>query len=193
MRKLSVFNLMTLDGYIAGQGGDISWHNVDEEFQELAKQASNSGNTLLFGRVTYELMASFWPTPEAIRNDPVVAAGMNKSEKIVFSRTLDKADWNNTRLVKDDMLGEIQKLKQQSGKGLTVLGSGSIVSQLAQHGLIDEYQILINPVVIGKGKTMFSGIKHKLSLKLTQTRTFGNGNILLSYQQIAPHYPEDAD
>lgn len=84
MQKLLVFNLMTLDGYIAGENGDISWHNVDDEFQEMAKQASNSGNTLLFGRVTYELMASYWPTPEAIRNDPIVAAGMNNSEKIVF-------------------------------------------------------------------------------------------------------------
>src|SRR5512134_4026934 len=119
MRRLTVFNLMSLDGYIAGEGGDISWHNVDEEFQELANAASNSGNTLLFGRVTYELMASFWPTPEAIRTDPVVAAGMNEAEKIVFSRTLQKVDWNNTMLVKDDMLAEVRRLKQQSGKDLT--------------------------------------------------------------------------
>ena len=181
MRKLTVFNLMTLDGYIAGEGGDISWHNVDEEFQELAKAASNSGNTLLFGRVTYELMAGFWPTPEAIRTDPIVAAGMNKSEKIVFSRTLQKADWNNTRLVKDDMLAEVRRLKQGSGKDLTVLGSGSIVAQLAQEGLIDEYQVLLNPVVIGKGKTMFEGLKNRLALKLVRTRTFGNGNVLLTY------------
>jgi len=182
MRRLTVFNLMSLDGYIAGQGGDISWHNVDEEFQELANAASNSGDTLLFGRVTYELMASFWPTPEAIRTDPIVAAGMNKSEKIVFSRTLQKADWNNTRLVKDDMLAEVRRLKQQSGKDLTILGSGSIVSQLAQEGLIDEYQVLLNPVVIGKGKTMFDGMREKLTLKLVKTRIFKNGNILLSYE-----------
>ncbi len=181
MRKLTVFNLITLDGYIAGEGGDISWHNVDEEFQELANAASNSGNTLLFGRVTYELMAGFWPTPEAIRTDPIVAAGMNKSEKIVFSRTLQKADWNNTRLVKDGMLDEVRRLKQGTGKDLTVLGSGSIVAQLAEEGLIDEYQVLLNPVVIGKGKTMFEGLKHRLALKLVRTRTFGNGNVLLTY------------
>jgi dihydrofolate reductase len=181
MRKIIVFNLMTLDGYFVGQGGDISWHNVDEEFQELAKEASNSGNTILFGRVTYELMAGYWPTPEAIKNDPVVATGMNSATKIVFSRTLNKVDWNNTRLVKNDMLSEIRKLKQESGKDLTVLGSGSIVSQLAQERLIDEYQILLNPVVIGKGKTMFEGVKDRFSLKLTKTRVFGNGNVLLSY------------
>ncbi len=173
---------MTLDGYFAGQDGDISWHNVDEEFQELAKQASNSGNTLLFGRITYELMKSYWPTQEAIKNDPIVAGGMNKAEKIVFSGTLDKVDWNNTRLVKDDMLAEVRKLKQQPGKDLTVLGSGSIVSQLAQNGLIDEYDILLNPVVLGKGKTMFEGMQEKLSLNLIKWRTFGNGNVLLCYE-----------
>ena len=181
---MTVFNLMTLDGYIAGQGGDISWHNVDEEFQQLANAASNSGNTLLFGRVTYELMARFWPTPEAIRTDPVVAGGMNRSEKIVFSRSLHKADWNNTRLVRDDMLAEVRRLKQGSGKDLTILGSGSIVSQLAQEGLIDEYNILLNPVVIGKGKSMFEGVKDRFSLKLTRTRVFGNGNILLTYEPV---------
>ena len=184
MRKLSVFNLVTLDGYFAGEGGDISWHMVDEEFQELANAASNSGNTLLFGRVTYELMAGFWPTPEAIRTDPIVAAGMNKAEKIVFSRTLQKADWNNTRLVMDDMLAEVRRLKQGTGKELTVLGSGSIVSQLAQEGLIDEYQVLVNPVVIGKGRTMFEGIRDRIGLKLVKTRTFGNGNVLLTYEPV---------
>lgn len=184
MRKLTVFNLVTVDGYFSGLDGDISWHKVDEEFQELAEQASNSGNTLLFGRVTYELMAGYWPTQEAIKNDPVVAAGMNKAEKVVFSRTLDKVDWNNTRLVKDDLLAEVRKLKRQSGADLTVLGSGSIVSQLAQEGLIDEYQILLNPVVIGKGKTMFEGVKEKINLRLTKTRVFKNGNILLCYEPV---------
>jgi len=184
MRKLTVFNLVTLDGYFAGQGGDISWHNVDEEFQELANAASNSGNTLLFGRVTYELMASFWPTPQAIKNDPIVAAGMNRSEKIVFSRTLDRVDWNNTRLVKTDMVAEVRKLKQGPGKDLTVLGSGSIVAQLAEEGLIDEYQVLLNPVVLGKGRTMFEGIRDTLKLKLAKTRVFGNGNVLLTYEPV---------
>ena len=184
MRRLTVFNLMTLDGYFAGEGGDISWHNVDEEFQELAEAASNSGNTLLFGRVTYELMSSYWPTPEAIKTDPIVARGMNSAEKVVFSRTLDSVGWNNTRLVKTDMLSEVRKLKQEPGKDLTVLGSGSLVSQLAQVRLIDEFQILLNPVVLGKGRTMFEGIKDRFSLKLSGTRKFKNGNILLKYEQV---------
>jgi dihydrofolate reductase len=182
MRNLVVFNLVTIDGYFTGRDGDISWHNVDAEFQQLAEEKSNSGNTLLFGRVTYELMTGYWPSPEALRNDPIVARGMNNSPKIVFSRTLDRVDWVNTRLVKDDMLGEVRKLKQQSGKDLTILGSGSIVAQLAQAGLIDEYQILLNPVVLGKGRTMFEGIRDRIAMKMTSTRTFGNGNVLLCYK-----------
>ncbi|MGA8178798.1 MAG: dihydrofolate reductase family protein [Desulfobacterales bacterium] len=113
---------------------------------------------------------------------PLVAERMNNLPKIVFSRTLDKVDWNNTRLVKDDMLSEIRRMKQDSGNDLAVLGSGSIVSQLAHQGLIDEYQIMVNPVVIGKGKTMFQGIQDKLALKLTKTRIFDDGNVLLHYE-----------
>jgi dihydrofolate reductase len=185
MRRLAVFNLVALDGYFAGQDGDISWHSVDAEFQEYAEKNSNSGNMLLFGRVTYELMASYWPSPDALKNDPIVAQGMNSSPKIVFSRTLNEADWVNTRLVKDNMLGEVKRLKQQSEQDLTILGSGSIVAQLAQAGLIDEYQLLLNPVVLGKGKTMFEGIRDRITLKLTKSRTFGNGNVLLYYVPMA--------
>jgi dihydrofolate reductase len=182
MGKLGVFNLVTLDGYFAGQGGDISWHNVDAEFQEYAEKASNSGNTLLFGRKTYDLMRKYWPTPEALKNDPVVAKGMNDSKKIVFSRKLDKADWSNTRLVKGDLIEEVRKLKEHSGKDLTILGSGSIVAQLTQAGLIDEYQILLNPVVLGKGKTLFEGVDRTITLKLVKSHAFSNGNIMLYYE-----------
>ena len=182
MRKIVVFNLVTLDGYFAGQDGDISWHNVDAEFNEFAIEKVKAGNTLLFGRVTYELMAGFWPTPEAIKRDPIMAERMNNLPKIVFSRTLDRVEWNNTRLVKADMLSEVRKMKQESGTNMTILGSGSIISQLAQHELIDEYQLLVNPVVLGKGKSMFQGLRDKLALKLTKSRIFGNGNVLLHYE-----------
>jgi dihydrofolate reductase len=182
MRKLTVFNLVTLDGYFAGEGGDISWHNVDAEFNEFAIEKIQAGNTLLFGRITYELMAGYWPTAEAAQNDPIVADGMNKAEKIVFSRTLMKADWNNTTPVKTDMLAEVRRLKALSGKDMTILGSGTIVSQLADARLIDEYQIMLNPIALGKGRTMFEGIKNRLPLRLIDTRTLANGNILLTYE-----------
>ncbi len=188
MRKLIVFNHVSLDGYFTDAKGDMSFarnDNQDAEWDAFVASNASGGGVLLFGRITYELMASFWPTPFAVENMPVVAERMNNLPKVVFSRTLDKASWNNTRLVTDDMIGEIQKMKKEAGEDMAILGSGSIVSQLTQHGLIDEYQIVVNPVALGKGRTMFDGIKEKVSLKLTNTRTFGNGNVLLCYEPMA--------
>jgi len=182
MRKLLVFNLVTLDGYFEGPNRDISWHNVDVEFNEYAVDMLNSVDTLLFGRVTYELMAGFWPTPDAIKNDPIVAERMNSLPKIVFSRTLGKVEWNNTRLLKNNVEEEIKKMKKQPGKDMALLGSGSITTEFAQRGLVDEYRIMVNPVVLGNGNPLFKGIKNRLHLKLMKTRTFRNGNVLLYYQ-----------
>ncbi len=182
MRKVFMFNLVSLDGYFEGPNRDISWHNVDAEFNEYAVDMLNSVDTLLFGRVTYELMANYWPTADAMKNDPIVAEKMNSLPKIVFSRTLDKVEWQNTRLVKDNIAEEIQKLKKQSGKDMVILGSGSIVSALAPLGVIDEYRIMVNPVVLGSGKSLFKGIKDRLNLELLKTRTFKSGNVLLFYQ-----------
>jgi dihydrofolate reductase len=133
-------------------------------------------------------MAGFWPTPFAAQNMPVVAERMNNLQKVVFSRTLDNATWNNTRLVKDNMIGEIQKLKRETGEDMTIMGSGSIISQLTQHGLINEYQFVIIPVVLGKGRTMFDGITGKLPLKLTKTQPFKNGNVVLSYEPTGSEF-----
>jgi dihydrofolate reductase len=185
MRKLTVFNQVTLDGYFAGVNGDISWamkDKKDTEWNAFVEENAKGGGVLLFGRVTYELMARYWPTPLAIENDPVVAERMNKLQKVVFSRTLDRTSWSNSTLVKGDIAAAIKKMKEEPGKDMAILGSGTIVSQLAQEGLIDEYQIVVNPVVLGKGRTLFEGVKKKLTLKLTKTRTFGNGNVLLCYE-----------
>jgi len=182
MRKVIVFNFVTLNGYFKGPKEDISWHKHDAEENEYAVEMLNSGDTLLFGRVTYELMASYWPTPDAIKNVPIFAERMNNADKIVFSRTLKKVEWNNTRLVKDNIEEEIKKMKQIPGKNMTLLGSGSILTQFAQQGLIDEYRIMVDPVVLGDGTPIFKGIKHRLNLKLTTIRTFRNGNVLLCYQ-----------
>jgi dihydrofolate reductase len=182
MGRVSAFNFVTLDGYFEGLKRDISWHRHDADGTAYAVEGLKSGNILLFGRVTYELMASYWPTPNAIQNDPVVAEGMNKAEKIVFSRTLTKVGWNNTRLVKDKIGEEIKKLKKLPGQDMTLLGSGSILTQLAEEGLIDEFQFMVNPVALGEGTPIFKNIKNRLNLKLNSTRTFKNGNVLLCYQ-----------
>ena len=188
MRKLAVFNNVTLDGYFAGVNGDFSWAHSgreDADFNAFIADNASGGGQLLLGRITYELMAGYWPTPDAIKNDPIVAEGMNNMRKFVFSRTLGKVSWSNTKLLKGDIASEIRKMKQGPGKDMAILGSGSIVSQLAPEGLIDEYQIVLNPVVLGRGRTMFDGLKEKLDLKLTETRTFGNGKVFLRYEPTA--------
>lgn len=185
MRKLIVFNHVTLDGYFAGANGDVSWAhtgNDDPEYTVFVAENASGGGQLLFGRVTYDLMAGYWPTPIADQHDPVVAAGMNNMSKVVFSRTLERAAWNNTRLVKTGIVEEIRKMKAEPGPGMAILGSGSIVAQLAPEGLIDEYQMMVDPVALGKGRTMFEGIREKLTLKLTRTRLFKNGKIFLCYE-----------
>jgi dihydrofolate reductase len=185
MRKLLAFINVTLDGYFAGPNGELDWaHRAgkDPEWDAFVAENAKSGGTLLLGRVTYEIMVSYWPTPEAKKNDPVVAEGMNSAPKIVFSRTLDKVSWSNTKVIKGDLATEVRKLKQESGPNIATLGSGSIVSQLTQAGLIDEYQLVVHPVVIGQGKALFPDVKKMKTLKLKQSRAFGNGNVLLSYE-----------
>ena len=184
MRKLLVFNSVTLDGYFTDQNGDMSWaHKQDDpEWNAFTAENAESGGELLFGRVTYELMASFWPTPAAAQMLPEIAENMNKAPKVVFSRKMDKASWNNTRVIKGDLAEEIRKLKEAPGDGLVLMGSGTVISQIALKGVIDEYQMVVNPLALGKGRTMFDGIEDKLNLTLTSTRAFQNGNVLLTYK-----------
>ncbi len=188
MRKLIVFNHVSLDGYFVDANGDMSWAKAshqDAEWDAFVAGNASGGGVLVFGRITYELMAGFWPTPFAMETMPVVAEGMNNLPKIVFSRTLGLASWKNTTLAPGDPAVEIRKMKREPGEDMVILGSGSIVSQLAQAGLIDEYHVVVNPIVLGKGRTMFEGVKEKRSLKLTKTRAFGNGNVLLCYEPAA--------
>lgn len=183
MRRLSLFNNISLDGFISDARGDMSWaHQQDPEW--LAFSAENAGGkvSFLFGRITYEMMASFWPTPAALQTMPEVAAAMNGREKIVFSRTLDQATWQNTRLIKGELVSEVRKLKREDGPDLLIMGSGSIVAQLSQERLIDAYQVVLQPIVLGSGKSMFAGVKDRLALSLQKTRSFGNGNVVLWYE-----------
>ncbi|HEY6412536.1 MAG TPA: dihydrofolate reductase family protein [Edaphobacter sp.] len=185
MRKLIAFNHVTLDGYFISAEGQFSWAqkgNDDPEYSAFVAENASGGGQLLFGRITYELMASYWPTAIADQHNPSVAKGMNSMSKIVFSRTLDHASWNNTKLIKGDLVSEVRKLKNEPGPGMAILGSGSIIAQLAPEHLIDEYQVIVDPVALGKGRTMFDGIKEMLILKLTRTRTFNNGKVFLSYE-----------
>lgn len=182
VRTVIASEFVTVDGFFSGPNGEIDWHNVDEEFNQYAIELINSIDTMLFGRMTYEGMASYWPTPAATMDDPIVAGKMNSTAKVVFSTTLETAEWENTTLVKGDAGDEIAKLKQLPGKDMVIYGSGRLVSSLTRRGLIDEFRIFVNPVVLGSGVPLFRDMNDRVALRLTGTKTFKSGNVLLCYQ-----------
>jgi len=184
MRKVIFQMMISVDGYFEGPNREIDWHNVDNEFNDYAIGFLNSVDTLLFGRVTYELMAAYWPTDSALSDDPIVADKMNSLEKIVFSRTLKKADWHNTTLIKKDIAETVEILKDKPGKDIAIFGSSDLALALLPSGLIDELTILINPVILGQGKTLFRGIDSRLNLKLLRTKIFRSGNVMLCYKPV---------
>ncbi|MCD9022628.1 dihydrofolate reductase family protein [Cohnella silvisoli] len=177
MRKLIVQELVSIDGFFAGPNGEIDWHLVDDEYGEYAKDFLNSLDILLFGRATYQLMVSYWPTET---ND--FADIMNSIPKIVISKTLEKVDWQNTRLVNENIVEEITQIKQESGKDLAILGSADLASSLLNAGLIDEYQITVVPVVLGDGKPLFKDMHDRVNMKLLKSRVLHSGCIQLHYQ-----------
>jgi dihydrofolate reductase len=185
MRKLTVFNQVSLDGYFTTPSGDLSWAHEqgdDPELREFTAQNARGGGVLVFGRKTYEMMAGFWPTAAAAKQFPEVAKQMNRLPKVVFSKSMEKADWSNAKLVKSDPIAALRKMKTEAGDQMVIMGSGTIVSQLAPAGVIDEYQLVVMPVVLGEGRTMFEGMKKKLKLELKSSRTFRNGVAFLVYQ-----------
>src|ERR1700754_2973263 len=154
MPRVNMFNNISLDGYFVDANGDMNWAHAggdDPEMGEFTAANAQGGGALVFGRITYELMASFWPTPMAAQMMPEVAKGMNAARKYVFSHSLKSADWANPVILGGDPAAEIARLKEGDDKGLTILGSGSIVKQLTAAGLIDDFQFLVNPVVLGGG------------------------------------------
>ena len=181
MRKLYMFNLMTLDGYFARPDGSIDWHNVDDEFNRFAEDQLTDTGGLVFGRVTYDLMAGYWPTEQGTEDDHVIAKAMNSLPKLVFSRSLDKVDWQNSRLAKGDLKDEITKFKQASDKPVGLFGSSNLAGSLIPLGLIDEFRILVAPIVLGAGKPLFPNVQNQFKLKRESTRNFKNGNVLLTY------------
>jgi dihydrofolate reductase len=182
MRKVIVSEMVSLDGYFARPDGSLDWHVVDDEFNEFARKQLDEMDTLLFGRVTYEGMASYWPTEAAKRDDPEIAAAMNRLPKVVFSRTLKTVDWSNSRLAGDDIAEEITRSKAQLGKDMAIFGSGEVVSILTRLGLVDEYRLFVCPVVLGSGKSLFAGLNDTLNLDLLKAQPFTSGVVLLYYR-----------
>ncbi|GAO41885.1 dihydrofolate reductase family protein [Flavihumibacter petaseus] len=183
MGQLNSFQFITLNGFYQDADHTTSWHgHGDPEETEFAGKNAGGGNVLLFGRITFDMMASFWPGEQARTMMPEVAAGMNQSEKIVFSTTLRQTNWENTRIVSGDLIPFVRNFKKESSKDMTLLGSGQLLRQLAGAGLVDSFQLMIDPVVLGRGTTLFGGMEGNVSLELESHRVFRSGRVLLNYR-----------
>lgn len=183
MRTLSVFNNISLDGYFTDARNDMSWaHGAnDANFNAFVAGNASGDGVLVFGRITYDMMAGWWPSDMAAQAMPEVAAGMNAMTKYVFSRSMTSADWQNTQVFNEDAVEAMRRLKAEAGGSMVVLGSGSLVAQLGKAGLVDDYQVVVCPVVLGAGRTMFEGIDRR-DLTLTESRAFNNGKVFLRYR-----------
>jgi dihydrofolate reductase len=180
MRKLRVFESISIDGYFTDSGGDMNWAHggrEDAEFADWVSGNATSGGELLFGRKTYQMMEAFWPTAIAAQQMPDVAKGMNAAKKYVASRTIEPT-WNNTHLLRAELVEAMRDLKSSEGPDVTVLGSGSVASQLGEARLVDEYQFVIIPVALGSGRTVFT---QGCNLRLLEQRAFRCGNVVVVY------------
>lgn len=185
MRRIAVFERITLEGFFTdGDGNEQTLFVNDDELNNDLMSGAGVG-TYLFGRRTYEHMAAFWPQainvpdlPPAVRK---MAELLNGGEKIVFSKTLKNPTWANTRVLSDVVRSEIDAMKQLDGPDMLILGSGSIVSQLTQHGLIDDYMFVVGPLFAGRGRPLFRDVDLKTSLILSQCKSYKSGNVLLRY------------
>jgi dihydrofolate reductase len=184
MRKIILSNYITLNGFFEGPQRELDWFVWDDDMADYSKELLKRIDTMLFGRVTYELMAAYWPGAAA--EDPVIKNAMNTAAKIVFSRTLPRAEWNNTTLIREAVPDEIKKMKERPGKDMVIFGSSGLASTLAGHGLIDEYRIVVNPVIVGRGNPLFSGMPGRIALRLLEARPFKCGNIMLCYEPSTP-------
>jgi dihydrofolate reductase len=179
MRRIVLAMSMTLDGFSAGPNDEMDWvtDNLDEEILSYIDDQLSTKSAVLLGRVTYQIWADYWPSQTGS-----IADKIRSVPKIVFSRTLDSVEWGNARLVKGNIVEEAKKLKAQPGKELMLQGGARIAQTFVNLGLVDEYQLLVYPVVLGAGKPLFRDIKDRLPLNLVQSRTFKNGAVLLVYR-----------
>jgi dihydrofolate reductase len=186
MRKIITTTWVSLDGFIAGPNQEMDWVLVDEEMGKYEDEIVSAADTLLLGRVTYQSFAGSWPyvpdNPAVSPEEQAYARKLNAMRKVVFSKTLPTVEWNNSTLVREVVPEEIVKLKQEKGADMLVYGSASLVRTLATYGLIDEYQVLVHPLVLGGGKPLFQDILQRRKLKLVTTKRFPSGVMGLSYQ-----------
>jgi dihydrofolate reductase len=180
MRKVIMWDMVSVDGFFEAPGHDISWFVFEDELAAYIGETQRDAGTLLFGRVTYELMAAYWPSAEGN-----IATFMNGVEKFVFSKTLKSAEWNNTTLVTGDAVAEVKRLKELEGGTIFIFGSADFAATLTAQGLVDEYRLGINPVLLGKGTPLFQNIPERTRLELAHVRPLKSGVVILHYQPVA--------
>ncbi len=184
MATLNAFVFLSLNGFYKGPEEDITWHTHGEEETAFSLNSLKTGNTLLLGRTTYDMMYRYWTSETAHATYPEVAAWMNKVQKVVVSSSLHAASWTPSTLIQSHAMERIRQLKQTSPKNLTVLGSGHLLCQLAEAGLVDTFQVMIDPVFIPNGKPLLVQIQQRVNLQHIHTRVFKRGSILLEYKPV---------
>lgn len=177
MRKLILWDMLSLDGHFVDPDRTLDWFHFDDELERYIIDTQTSAGTLFFGRVTYEMMVGHWPNEEGD-----IADFMNTVPKVVFSRTLEAVDWANTRLVAENVPGEVTKLKEEPGGDIFTYGSADLSAALLEHGLVDEYRIAINPIILGEGEPFFKGGHDRIPLELVESRPLGSGLVILHYR-----------
>jgi dihydrofolate reductase len=185
VRTVYAFEMISLDGYHADAQGSVDWFIPDPEIDEYSRRQGDHIDTIVMGRRTFELMASYWPTPAGVADDPVVAAFMNDLPKVVASRSLTEHPWGPTTFVADDIAGYVAGLKAAPGKEIAVFGSSSLVAQLLPTGVIDELRIAVAPVVLGTGTPLFAGAPGPVGLERVSVREIGR-SVLHTYRPAAP-------
>src|SRR5215470_13311298 len=183
MRTISSFMNVTVDGYFEGPNHDISFFKGDDQDNSFFREQASAGASMLFGHRTYDLMKSWWPTQQAKEANPEVAKYMNEMPKIVAAHQPFEAGWNKVTVISGDVVHEVQKLKEGQGKHIVILGSNSLCVSLMRKGLIDEFQIMVNPIVLGNGTPLFKGLPERAKLKLVNTRQFESGTVVHFYKQ----------
>lgn len=180
MRRLFVSNLVSLDGFFEGPQADLTWFVTDDEFMDYCRNMMAGIDLMLFGRKTHDLMASYWPA--TTEDDPYITQRMNALPKVVFSRTMKNSIWSNTRVAAGDAVAEVRKLKQEPGDDIAIFGSANLLATLLPNGLVDEYRLIVNPVLIGKGTPLFKGISERTPFALRDVNRLRSGVVILTYQ-----------
>ena len=185
MRNLIFFTHTSLDGFVAGLNGEMDWINFDDAMFDFVATMTDKADTALYGRVTYEMMQSYWPTAgeqvNATKHDIEHSTWYNKVSKIVLSKTINDSGLHNTKIISEQLWDNINKLKQQDGKNILIFGSPGASQSLLNQGLIDEFWLFINPIILGQGMPLFKDITGTTKLKLVESKTFACGVIALHY------------